>query len=242
MTDQVSSPQPAPTPPTTAQPDPRQPEIKAEPNSQGKAGFRKRLPVLMQEMPRFSFEPPTPDPNYQLINRDDLQELLKDSPAARDEIIKDIEFMEYELMRLFRQRDHSAKQQQNRYRRVQILYLMLAGLATMIGSLQALAFESNPETIPVYAFAETIVALLATFLATVSGREPPLPLWLQNRRRAEQLRREYFRFITRVPPYDEVEGYQRRMMLSKRAADINRGVYPQDVETGITSGTTGASV
>ena len=51
---------------------------------------------------------------------------------------------------------------------------------------------------------------------------------MSNRRRAEQLRREYFRFLTRMPPYDEVTGYRRRMLLSKRVADINRGMHPDD--------------
>jgi hypothetical protein len=231
-------PSPAPTPPVsnlniappTAQPSNR--DSKAEPKSQGKAGFRKRLPIWLQEMPRIRFEPPAPDPNYQLIDREDLEEELKDIPAeVKAEIIKDMEFMEYELMRLFRQRDHEAKKQQNRYRRVQISYLLLAALATMIGSVQAITFSTAPETMPLFAFFETVVALLATFLATVSGRESPLPMWLTNRRRAEQLRREYFRYLTHMAPYDEVdEGYQRRMLLAKRAADINRGVYPQEVD------------
>lgn len=240
MSEQPSAPQPAPTPPTSPQPDSRPPAAKSEPKTQGKSNFRKRLPVWLQEMPRARFEPPEPDPNYQLIDREDLEEVLKDTPASvREEIIKDMDFMEYELMRLFRQRDHSAKKQQNRYRRVQILYLMLAALATMIGAVQALAFDSNPEILPVFAFLETVVALFATFLSTVSGREPPLPLWLANRRRAEQLRREFFRYLTRMPPYDEIQGYQRRMLLSKRAADINRGVYPQEVDPTVGTGDRG---
>jgi cation transport ATPase len=183
-------------------------------------------------MPRLRFEPPAPDPNYQLIDREDLEEELKDIPQeVRDEIFKDMEFMEYELMRLFRQRDYEAKKQQNRYRRIQILYLLLAALATMIGSVQALTFSTAPETMPLFSFLSTVVALMVTFLATISGRESPLPLWLTNRRRAEQLRREYFRYLTRMSPYDDVEaGYPRRMLLSKRAADINRGVYPQEVD------------
>jgi hypothetical protein len=73
------------------------------------------------------------------------------------------------------------------------------------------------------------VALLATFLATISGRESPLPIWLNNRRRAEQLRREYFRYLMNLPPYDSIEGYQRQMAASRRAADINRGVFPEEL-------------
>jgi hypothetical protein len=31
-----------------------------------------------------------------------------------------------------------------------------------------------------------------------------------------------------MSPYDSVDGAERRMMLSARAADINRGVFPDE--------------
>jgi hypothetical protein len=71
---------------------------------------------------------------------------------------------------------------------------------------------------------------LVIFLATISGRSAPLPNWLNNRRRAEHLRREYFRFLMHLPPYDEPVVYKRQELLSERAADINRGVNPDDHE------------
>ena len=201
-----------------------------QPSTQGRVDFRKRLPVWIQEMPQFGrFQPAEPDPKYVLLDRSQMEEVLAEFPEnVRHEIYEDMDFMEYELMRLFRERDHRAKYNQNRYRRLQITFLILAVGATLIGSLQVISLSSTPEIMPVFAFLETVVALFTAFLAALGGREPPQELWLTNRRRAEQLRREFFRYLTRMPPYDEIEGYQRRMLLSKRAADVNRGMYPQD--------------
>lgn len=200
------------------------------PVSQGRPDFRKRLPVWIQELPQFGkFRPSEPDPTYQLLVKKDLEALLVDTPEeVRERIFEDLDFMDYEMLRLFRQRDHLAKFNQNRYRRRQIFFLALAVLATLVGSLQVISLNSNPEIMPMFAFLETLVALLTAFLAAIGGRESPQELWLTNRRRAEQMRREYFRYLTRMPPYDEVTGYQRQMLLSQRAADINRGMYPQE--------------
>ena len=200
------------------------------PSTQGRQDFRKSLPIWIQELPQFGrFSPAEPDPNYVLLNKDAMEEVLQDLPeAAKKEIYDDMDFMDYELMRLFRDRDHRAKYSQNRYRRLQINFLILAVLATLIGSLQVVALNTSPDLMPVFAFGETLIALLTAFLAALGGREPPQEQWLTNRRRAEQLRREYFRFLTRMPPYDELTGYRRRMLLSKRAADINRGISPQE--------------
>lgn len=238
---------PAPTPAPTPRPPSDPPGRKgdnapAAVTTQGRVDFRKRLPVWVQELPQFGgFKPAEPDPNYRLLSKSDLEEVLKDIPeAVKKEIFDDMDFMEYELMRLFRERDHSAKFNQNRYRRQQIFFLMLAVAATLIGSLQVVALNSSPEIMPLFAFLETLVALLTAFLAAIGGREPPQERWLSNRRRAEQMRREYFRFLTRMPPYDEITGYQRRMLLSQRAADINRGMYPQELagqSTGVEDGT-----
>ena len=42
------------------------------------------------------------------------------------------------------------------------------------------------------------------------------------------LRREYFRYLMRLEPYDGVEDrFDRETLLAKRAADINRGFFPE---------------
>jgi hypothetical protein len=139
-----------------------------------------------------------------------------------------MDYLDKELLRLFRERDYEAKQQQNRYRVYQLGYIGLAAAATLIGSLVAVAPR---DMVPILAFLETLIALLTTYLATISGREQPLPLYLSNRRRAEHLRREYFRFLMDMPPYDTLDGYDRHRTLSMRAADINRGFFPETKDT-----------
>lgn len=195
--------------------------------TQEKAGFRAHWPHWARQLPRRSF-PDNPRADYQLIDRQKMRALLKDAdPEALRRLDADIDFLDHELLRLFRQRDHQAAFQQNRYRLYQIGFIVLATFATLIGSLQALTLGSVPDWVPLLAFIETLIALGTTYLATISGRESPLPMWLSNRRRAEHLRREYFRFLMNIPPYNDLDAIQRRLMLSQRAAEINRGFYPE---------------
>ncbi len=197
-----------------------------EPTTQERRGFRSGWPVWVQQLPSLSFQK-KPRDRYQLINGKALNEVMKEvDTEILNNIKRDRKFLDHELMRLFRERDFEASRQQNRYRKHQLFFMLLAALATLIGSLQALALTGNPGIVPLFALIETIIALMTTYLATVSGREPAMPLWLQNRRRAEYMRREYFRYLMNLPPYDEVVGFERQLMLSARAADINRGVYP----------------
>jgi hypothetical protein len=188
-----------------------------------------KWPEWVKQLPKLKFEPEEPDEKAPLISQEDLEVVFRNAdPDAVTRIRKDIDFMDYELLRLFRIRDHEAKKQQNRYRLYQISYLILAASATLIGSLQALTLTGDPNVLPFFAFAETLIALVAIYLTTISGREPPLLLWMENRRRAEQLRREYFLFLANLPPYDQLEGYRRSVLLSKRAAEINRGNVPPE--------------
>lgn len=197
-----------------------------QPISQQKRGWRQGWPDWMRQLPRWNFPPP--DEDFQLLDLKALEEVLKDQdPESVQRIREDIAFLDKELLRLFRERDYEASFEQNRYRLYQIMYMILAAIATLIGSILSLALTAAPSTVPFLAFAETIVALLTTYLATISGRESPLPRWLANRRKAEHLRREYFRYLMVLSPYDTVTGYNRERMLSVRAADINRGFYPE---------------
>ncbi|MCC7450014.1 MAG: DUF4231 domain-containing protein [Anaerolineae bacterium] len=196
------------------------------PRSQGLSS-RTRWPMWAKQLPYARM--PAVQQDFQLIDPDELDTVLQGvDPAEIQRIKEDIRFLDRELLRLFRQQDREAAVQQNRYRQYQIGYIFLSALATLIGSLQALTLAGRREWMPWFAFGETVVALLATFLATISGREPPLPLYLNSRRRAESLRREYFRFLMNLEPYDSVTGARRRMLLSSRAANINRGVIPDE--------------
>lgn len=201
----------------------------AAPTSQERRGFRQNWPVWLKHFPRLKFPPPNDD--YQLIDLKKMQDFFRSSdidPEAVKRIEHDIEFLEHELLRLFRERDYEAKYQQNRYRLFQLTYILLATTATLIGSLLALSLNGNANLVPLFGFAETVVALLTTYIANISGREPPMQLWMSHRRRAEHLRREYFRYLMDLEPYDTLNGYEREMLLSRRAAIINRGETPDN--------------
>jgi hypothetical protein len=217
------------TPPTDADPSVKEGDAK-KPDSQGQGAgrFRNLAPAWFLEFPHFMRLPPA-KPDYRFIAKDKLDELLKGFDAETTTRIKDdLEFMDYELMRLFRDRDREAALSQNRYRLYQIWYIILATLAGTFGGLQALFLGKDNAVVSLLAFVETLIALIATFLATISSREPPLPLWLDNRRRAEQMRREFYRYLLNLEPYDQLEGVKRKRELSRRAADINRGFYPDE--------------
>jgi hypothetical protein len=195
--------------------------------TQEKKGFREGWPSWAKQLPKRTMG--QPNENFQLIDRDALRNILREHGAEQesiDRIVEDMDFLDHELLRLFRVRDYNASEQQNRYRKNQISFSLLAALATIIGAFQALAVNDWPDLMPWLAFSETIVALITTYIATISGREPALPTWLMNRRHAEYLRREYFRYLMDLPPYDRVNGFERKQLLSIRAANINRGIYP----------------
>lgn len=184
-------------------------------------------------LPKLNFQPRKPDPTYELIDRAKLAQLFQKKGIAPDSrealrIQADLNFLNEELMRLYRDRDHNAALHQNRYRLYQIGFTFLAMFAAVLGSLQSLALASYPRLMPFIALLETIVALGAVYLATISGREPPLPLWLRDRRRSEQMRREYFRYLLNLAPYEGMDVVSRQQALSSRAADINRGDFPEE--------------
>jgi hypothetical protein len=209
-------------------------------NTQERPHFRSKLPAWVQQLPRIRF-PEQPNPHFQMIDLKAFKASHPDlDPQAVARIEEDVDFLQHELLRLFVERDHQAKLHQNRYRYYQILFMLLAALAALIGSIQALLIDSSPNAVPYFAFGETLVALAASYLATVSGREAPLPLWMKNRQRAEQLRREYFRYLLDLPPYNntKLSKSDREQLLSLRAANINRGYDPdQNMTTNISTST-----
>src|SRR5689334_13929256 len=115
MTDQPPTTPPAasapaaspPVAPSTAGMPPPPPAEKpeAQPITQQVRGFRETWPSWAKQLPRVRFPPPVP--NFALIDRNKLREILTDAdPAAVKRIEQDLDFLEHELLRLFRDRDY----------------------------------------------------------------------------------------------------------------------------------------
>lgn len=193
-------------------------------------GVRSFLPAWMRDMPRLRF-PDQPDAFFQLVDRHQLQLLAKDKnldPEAVARIERDLDLLEYELLRLFRDRDMQAKAAHNRHRVNTLVFILLGVMSILLGTLVAVALATASSFVPVLSFLVTLLALIMTFTATISGRETSITNWYGNRRRAEMLRREYFRFLMRLPPYHEGDDYQLKLTLSRRAAEVNRGLAVEE--------------
>jgi hypothetical protein len=188
---------------------------------------RLKRPAVLQEFPSWNV---TPREDFGFIDRDELEKILSDAPDdVKEEILADMHVLEIELLnRFFKERDFEATRHQNRYRRFQIIYITLAFIATILGSAQAYAIAADWDALTIIALLETVVALVATMVATISTSEPPFTQWIENRRIAEFLRQEYFRYLLRIDPYDRFTVKARRdMFLARRAAEINSGKYPE---------------
>lgn len=202
---------------------------KIQPTTQGKKPSS-YVPAWVRELPQWwRFKPEAPDPKYQLLKPEIVNEILsKYSPAVQSQIREDMVNLDQEILRYFRGLDHAAKFNQNRYRKFQLLYIIFATMATGFGAGQALSLYSSPNWAPIWGGLEVAVAAFVTFLATIVSPENPLEGWMKNRKRAEQLRREYFRYLANLEPYDMLDPVARQLVLARRAADINRGVDPDD--------------
>jgi hypothetical protein len=193
--------------------------------------YREGWPQWMRDLPKLRF-PPEPMIPFTLIEPDDQHEIEKDYGAEEIHVWKhDMDLLEQRLMRHFRTLNYQAAYHQNRYRVLQIMFMFLAFLATLVGSLLALSLNTNPHLVPILGLVDTILALITTYVATVGYRVDSHAAWLENRNRAEQLRREYFRFLLNLPPYDEKDGYERDSLLAQRAARIRVGeVLEEEIE------------
>jgi len=206
--------------PTTGQTNPPPQPVSQQSKSTAKApAWRRRFPKLRA------------DPinnNFQLLDPEKLESILQDlNPTAADRFRKDIQFLEQPLLRLFRERDHEAYVHQNTHRLFQLSFIILSVIATLAGALLTLTLTSSATFAAFLGFIEAVIAAITAALASLQGNRPPQALWLQNRLRAEYLRREYFRYLMNLEPYTSLEEVQRRRALEMRAAEINMGTFPE---------------
>jgi hypothetical protein len=189
-------------------------------------GSRDHWPAWMKELP--SWVSIKSRRKFSLIDREQLKVILdKAKPEDAARFTSDLEFLEQEMGESYVEWDREAKVAQNRYRRNQINYILLAMAATIVGSFQAVVVGHDANLLRSLGFIETVIAVFAVFLSTGFNAIPPLPEWIKQRRRTESLRQEYFRFLMHQAPYDDAPSdLDRQGMLRARVGDINSGKFP----------------
>ncbi|MBL8132186.1 MAG: DUF4231 domain-containing protein [Anaerolineae bacterium] len=187
--------------------------------------------IWWKQRPRRDF-PAEPDPTFTLVGDALIQELTAKFSLDAEAIARiktDIAHLEAELLRYFRETDHNAKKFQNGFRLYNWRLLMLATAATLVGSLQAISLSISPAMLLVLGALETIIALYTVYVVNARGRDASVEDWLKNRRMSEQLRREFFRYLMMLPPYNQDEkDFERKRKLSHRAAMIYADQIPDE--------------
>jgi len=153
---------------------------KAEQNGGGHVSWRSRFPVLVRRLPVWGrYRPPVaplvPD----------------DARAANVALREELDALDQILMPAFEAQERTAMVEQNRHRRLHLLVLFGGLLATVFSAAQASFTGVTWLGIVVAGVAATSAALSA-----LMSRDCAMGEYVEARRRAEQLRSVYFRFLT----------------------------------------------
>jgi hypothetical protein len=136
-------------------------------------------------------------------------------PALAD----DFAVLDRHLKEEFTRTDLTALRSQYAYRGLQVLMILGSALVSVLGAVQA-SFGGQRWIGILVAAAGALVAAVGTF-----GKERDTQnTYLQARVKAERLRAQYFRYLTRVGPY---AGADREEALQRAVIAVRRGQEPQ---------------
>lgn len=210
--------------------------------------MRKRNP-FSKNAPKY-FEKPENDSDYQLMLHYDgfiapeywEDDNLSDYPA----IVQDLRDLEQYLLPTFWEYNQKSRYYQVRYHTYQWIFIVGAFVTTIFGTLSTF-YSANSGTIFVFDFTnlsipilntlsfdgmsrETFFSICTTIVSGVTGyftllsnQGEPRKRWASYRRLAEELRMLYFKFISRLEPYDQTNRVEsmRRRVIEVREQELN---------------------
>jgi ABC-type multidrug transport system fused ATPase/permease subunit len=216
--------------------------------------FRRRLPSWNDaKIPEDIGELPRPLPDNLLDGSDFISQayLNKKNIALVPSIREDLQTLDKGLLRYFMQANQKAKFYQNLYFRYQWSLAIGAFITAVVGAL-ALMFGITtneaqnmadqgiktattvvlnipPDTIRTLAIIFSVITAIAGFFTTYyrerDRQRKPQKLWFSWRRAAEELRKHYFQYLSRVSPYDTTE---RSEILASSALEIFQKGEPEE--------------
>jgi hypothetical protein len=173
---------------------------------------------FVQRRPRlrvpFEWQKPVNDDEFQKqIHEEDFvshkywsEGSLDDHPVVK----RDVEDLEEYLLPAFFKFNQQSRYFQNQYYLYQWVFTFGAFVTTVLGSLATLYYPppgmtatANDQTIQqVFSFATAIMGAITAFTTILSNRGEPQKQWSRTRRLAEELRMNYFTYISHLPPFD----------------------------------------
>jgi hypothetical protein len=183
--------------------------------------FLKRRPHLRGVS--MEWEPPPDDAAYQKLLNDEgfvSNDYWKDDDINNHPIIaQDLADLEQYLLSTFFEFSQKSKYFQNQFYLFQWVFIWGAFLTTVLGALASIFYylsssatgtvEAGLSTQQLFSYLTAIVGAITAFITALSNRGEPLKRWGKTRRLAEELRMNYFNYLSHLPPFDKPDRVQK---------------------------------
>ena len=192
--------------------------------------FFKRRPRL-RGIP-MDWERPADEAAYQKMVDDEgfvTAKYWKDDDITAHPIIKqDLEDLDQYLLSSFFEFSQKSKYYQNQFYLYQWIFIWGAFLTTVLGTLASISYVADPSRVAVtqtvqqtLSYMTAVVGAVTAFITALSNRGEPLKRWGKTRRLAEELRMNYFNYLSHLPPYDKPDRVQklREMVINIRVKE-----------------------
>jgi hypothetical protein len=145
-------------------------------------------------------------------------------------VAQDIADLDQYLLPSFFEFSQKSKYFQNQFYLYQWIFIWGAFLTTVLGALASIAYvaagatDLDPGRATVQqslSYMTAVVGAVTAFITALSNRGEPLKRWGKTRRLAEELRMNYFNYLSHLPPYEKPDRVQklREMVINIRVKE-----------------------
>lgn len=129
-------------------------------------------------------------------------------------IAQDLADLKQHLLPTYFQLNTKAKYYQNQFYMYQWVFVWGAFITTLLGTLSAFTSNSasgSPEATlsRIFSLGTAIVGAFTAYITQLSNRGRPQERWAKTRTLTEELRTQYFKYLSHLPPYDKPDRVQR---------------------------------
>jgi len=138
-------------------------------------------------------------------------------------VAQDLADLDQYLLPSFFEFSQKSKYFQNQFYLYQWIFIWGAFLTTVLGALASIFYVATGQDSiqQFFSYMTAIVGAVTAFITALSNRGEPLKRWGKTRRLAEELRMNYFNYLSHLPPYDKPDRVQklREMVINIRVKE-----------------------
>jgi hypothetical protein len=166
------------------------------------------------------WQPPATDEAFERLIDDDgfvsalrWQEQYGEDITQHPIIAQDLADLKQHLLPTFFQLNTKAKYYQNQFYMYQWIFVWGAFLTTLLGTLSAFTANSQvaatEDLSRVFSLATAIVGAFTAYVTQLSNRGRPQERWAKTRTLTEEVRTQYFKYLSHLAPYDKPDRVQK---------------------------------